>query len=124
MHFVGLDIGTTGCRAAIFSATGALVSNASREYTVDIPQPSWAEQDAENVWRLTQDALVEAISTAQINRVAAVGLSVQGETVIPVDKQGRAIRPAVLGMPSSCGSSNMNPICGPEPIGSYCTKIS
>jgi len=106
MHFVGLDIGTTGCRAAIFSETGALVSNASREYTVDIPQPSWAEQDAENVWRLTQDALVEAISTAQINRVAAVGLSVQGETVIPVDKQGRAIRPAVLGMDSRTGEQN------------------
>jgi xylulokinase len=106
MHFVGLDIGTTGCRAAIFSETGALVSNASREYTVDIPQPSWAEQDAENVWRLTQDALVEAISTAQINRVAAVGLSVQGETVIPVDKQGGAIRPAVLGMDSRSGEQN------------------
>ena len=106
MHFVGLDIGTTGCRAAIFSETGALVSNASREYAVDIPQPSWAEQDAENVWRLTQDALVEAISNAQINKVAAVGLSVQGETVIPVDKQGGAIRPAVLGMDSRSGEQN------------------
>jgi xylulokinase len=106
MYFVGLDIGTTGCRAAIFNETGTLVSNASREYAVDIPQPSWAEQDAENVWRLTQNALVEAISTAQITKVAAVGLSVQGESVMPVDKQGRAIRPAILGMDSRTGEQN------------------
>ena len=79
MHFVGLDIGTTGCRAAIFNETGALVSNASREYAVDIPQPSWAEQDAENVWRLTQDALAEAIFAAQINKTCFADIVFAGE---------------------------------------------
>jgi xylulokinase len=106
MHLVGLDIGTTGCKAAIFDATGALLSSASREYAVDIPQPTWAEQDAENVWRLTQDALSEAITAAQISNIAAVGLSVQGEAVMPVDKQGRAIRPSILGMDSRTSEQN------------------
>jgi xylulokinase len=106
MQFAGLDIGTTGCKAAIFNETGTLLSSASREYAVDIPQPAWAEQDAENVWRLTQDALGEAISTAQISKVAAVGLSVQGEAVMPVDVQGRAIRPAILGMDSRTDEQN------------------
>ncbi|NIV34560.1 MAG: hypothetical protein GWN58_35395, partial [Anaerolineae bacterium] len=35
MHLVGLDIGTTGCKAAVFDDTGALLSSASREYPVD-----------------------------------------------------------------------------------------
>jgi xylulokinase len=106
MQFAGLDIGTTGCKAAIFNETGTLLSSASREYAVDIPQPAWAEQDAENVWRLTQDALGEAISTAHISKIAAVGLSVQGEAVMPVDVQGRAIRPAILGMDSRTDEQN------------------
>ncbi|GAG24059.1 unnamed protein product, partial [marine sediment metagenome] len=81
MQLAGLDIGTTGCKASIYSAAGALLASASREYAVDVPHPTWAEQDAELVWRLAQDALGEAIVAAEIKEVTAVGLSVQGEAV-------------------------------------------
>ena len=47
MKLVGLDVGTTGCKAAIFDTAGTLLTSASREYAVDIPHPTWAEQDAE-----------------------------------------------------------------------------
>ena len=106
MHLVGLDVGTTGCKAAIFDETGTLLSSARREYAVDIPQPTWAEQDAEKLWRLVQDALGEAISSAKISQIAAVGLSVQGEAIIPVDEQGWAIHPAILGMDSRTSEQN------------------
>jgi xylulokinase len=106
MPLAGMDIGTTGCKAAIFDEEGILLSSASREYSVDIPQPTWAEQDAEKVWRLAQDALREAIATAGVPQIAAIGLSVQGEAVMPVDEQGRALRPAILGMDSRTGEQN------------------
>jgi len=106
MHLIGLDVGTTGCKAAIFDEAGTLLSSASCEYAVDIARPTWAEQDAENVWRLAQYALGEAISIAQISKVAAIGLSVQGEAVMPVDRQGRAIAPAILGMDSRTSEQN------------------
>jgi len=95
MHLVGLDIGTTGCKAAIFDDTGALLASASREYPVAVPQPQWAEQDGEEVWRLARESLREAIATAGTREVAAIGLSVQGEAVMPVDKNGRALRPEI-----------------------------
>jgi len=106
MQFAGLDIGTTGCRAAIFDETGTLLANASREYAVDVPHPNWAEQDGENVWRLAQESLRKAIATAGAREVAAIGLSVQGEAVMPVDVGGRALRPAILGMDSRTGEQN------------------
>ena len=106
MQFAGLDIGTTGCKAAIFDETGTLLANASREYAVDVPHPNWAEQDGENVWRLAQEALRNAIATAGAREVAAIGLSVQGEAVMPVDQGGRALRPAILGMDSRTGEQN------------------
>jgi xylulokinase len=106
MQFAGLDIGTTGCKAAIFDEAGALLARAGREYGVDIPQPSWAEQDAEQVWRLALDSLREAVSRADVREVAAIGLSVQGEAVMPVDQEGRALRPAILGMDARTGAQN------------------
>ena len=106
MQFAGLDIGTTGCKAAIFDEEGTLLASASREYAVDVPQPTWAEQDAEQVWRLAQDALCEAVAAAPTSDIAAIGLSVQGEAVMPVDAQGRALRPAILGMDTRTDEQN------------------
>ena len=106
ISLAGLDIGTTGCKAAIFDVTGALLASASREYPVAVPQPQWAEQDGEEVWRLARESLREAIAKAGTREVAAIGLSVQGEAVMPVDKNGRALRPVILGMDSRTGAQN------------------
>ena len=106
MQFAGLDIGTTGCKAAIFDETGTLLASAGREYAVDIPQPTWAEQDAEKVWRLAQDAFREAMATAATHDIKAIGLSVQGEAVMPVDEEGQALRPAILGMDTRTDGQN------------------
>jgi xylulokinase len=107
MRLIGLDIGTSGCKAIVFDTDGALLGSASREYPIDIPHPTWAEQDAELVWTRAQDALREAIVKAGPgDRIAALGLSVQGEAVIPVDADGNALRPAILGMDMRTGEQN------------------
>jgi xylulokinase len=99
MRLIGLDIGTSGCKAMLFDAEGTLLASASREYRVDMPQPGWAQQDAEAVWVLAQAALREVIGAVNTREtVAALGLSVQGEAVMPVDSAGRALHPAILGM--------------------------
>lgn len=107
MRLLGLDIGTSGCKAAVFDQDGTLVASASREYGVLTRNPGWAEQDAESVWRLAQEALRETLAIAGSEPpVGAVGLSVQGEAVIPVDAAGRALRPAILGMDTRTGAQN------------------
>ena len=107
MNLIGLDVGTTGCKAHVFNRDGMLLASASREYAVDFPHPGWAEQDSEVVWKLTQEALREAITAAGASEsVAAIGLSVQGEAVMPVDAKGRVLRPAILGMDTRTGEQN------------------
>jgi xylulokinase len=108
MRLIGLDVGTTGCKAVIFDETGDILASADREYAVDIPRPTWAEQDAENVWGLAQDGLREAVASAGSGGedIAALGLSVQGEAVMPVDAGGQALRPAILGMDTRTGEQN------------------
>lgn len=106
MYLIGLDIGTTGCKASLFDEAGNLLASASREYAVDIPQPTWAEQDAERVWQLAQESLREVVATSGQTEVAALGLSVQGEAVMPVDGDGNALRPAILGMDTRTDEQN------------------
>ena len=111
MRLLGLDIGTTGCKAMVFEQDGAAIASARREYGVQMPRPTWAEQDAEEVWRLAQDAMREVIGTVTMEwacgeEIEAIALSVQGEAVIPVDADGRALRPAILGMDTRTSPQN------------------
>jgi xylulokinase len=103
---LGLDIGTTGCKAILFDTDGTLLAKAGREYAVDFPHPQWAEQDIEAVWRLAQEAIREAVKTAGICEIAAIALSVHGEAITPVDAKGNALRPTILGMDTRTGAQN------------------
>jgi len=106
MSLLGLDIGTTGCKAVLFDESGALLSAASREYGVLTPQPGWAEQDAKAVWRLAWDALCQAVAACPHDPPAALALSCQGEAIMPVDGAGVPLRPAILGMDTRTTAQN------------------
>lgn len=106
MSLIGLDVGTTGCKAILFDPTGRILSQASREYSILTPEPNWAEQDAERVWTLAWEALKEAVSKNPGEPPQAMALSVQGEAVIPVDAESRALRHAILGMDTRTGNEN------------------
>ncbi len=114
MRLIGLDVGTTGCKAIVFSTRGEILGEAFQEYDIDTAGGASAEQDAEYVWSCVKKVLKKSVSTANDNsirnktahkspngqkdKVRAMGVSVQGDAVMPVDVRGNAIAPAVLGM--------------------------
>lgn len=106
MSIIGLDIGTTGCKAIVFDSEGKIRGRSVQEYSILTPQPHWAEQDAEQVWQLAWSALREAVAQAKDDPPLALALSCQGEAVIPVDQAGRPLRPAILGMDTRTGAEN------------------
>jgi xylulokinase len=106
MSLIGLDLGTTGCKAIVFSNQGRILSQSAREYSIMTPYPRWAEQDAERVWQLAWDTLRQVVSAARGDPPVALALSCQGEAIIPVDRQGRPLRPAILGMDTRTGAEN------------------
>jgi len=95
---IGLDIGTTSVKAGIFEASGRQLAAVGQEYRIDHPAPDRAEIDAETYWEATAAAVRQALSVADADpaRVAAMAVSSQGETVIPVDAHGRPLGPAVI----------------------------
>lgn len=98
MSLIGLDIGTTGGKAIVFDADGRMLGSAFREYGVTCDAPAKAEQDAEQVWALTREVLREAVARSARKEVAALSVSVQGDAIIPVDRDWRPLHPAILGM--------------------------
>lgn len=96
---LGLDIGTTGCKAMVFEPEGRPLARAFREYGIVCDAPAKAEQDAERVWELTREVLREAVAGAGAGgAVRALSVSVQGDAIIPVDRDFHALHPAILGM--------------------------
>ena len=47
---LGIDIGTSACKVAVFDAGGHVLAQANRTYSVYYPHPGWAEQDADEWW--------------------------------------------------------------------------
>ena len=89
MSYLGLDIGTTGCKAAVFDAEGRLLALAYREYPLLSPQPGWAEIDSARVCRDCCDVDPRGGGRrARAIRFAAMGISCQGEAFTPVAASG------------------------------------
>ncbi|MCR4402345.1 MAG: FGGY family carbohydrate kinase [Firmicutes bacterium] len=99
MSLLGLDIGTTGCKAAIFSQDGQVIGYSFKEYGYSCPYPKWAEQDPLEVMAAVREVIGGAVASVTRNDpVTVIGLSVQGDAIIPVDSHMNIIYPAILGM--------------------------
>ena len=59
MKYIGLDIGTSSCKASIIDECGTVSMSASREYTLTHPAPGFVEIDPELVWKSACDILRE-----------------------------------------------------------------
>jgi xylulokinase len=98
MALIGLDVGTTGCKAVVFEPDGTIRGYGFQEYGILCDEPGMAEQDAEQVWQITCSVLQTALAESQAQDVQAVSLSVQGDAIIPVDRNFTPVYHAILGM--------------------------
>jgi xylulokinase len=89
---LGLDLGTTGCKAAVYDDQGHLLGDSYLEYGLITLSPVMIEQDPEAWWDLTCRAVREAVAVAQVDpaAVAALAVSSQGISFVLVDAAGRA----------------------------------
>ncbi len=96
MSLLGIDVGTGGCKAALFSATGDLLALAYEEYDIQRPQPGWAELDVEAVWARIQRTIRQVAAAAGRDPVVALAVSSMGEAFVPVTRDRRVLGPSLL----------------------------
>jgi len=96
-YILGIDVGTTGTKALLFREDGKLKGRAYRRYTLSTPAVGLSEQNAEDWWRAVTETVRELCYDKIIAQsVKAISLSTQGGTVVPTDKNGNALRPAIV----------------------------
>lgn len=86
---VGIDVGTTNLRAAVYDTSARLVALASRPAAAARPR---GDLDPEALWRHTVDALAEALGDARAGGVVLVrGVAVAGIGCVPVFLDGAGV---------------------------------
>jgi glycerol kinase len=76
-----LDAGTTSTRAIAFTPEGELVTSAARPITQHYPASGWVEHDAGEIWNLSRTVLEEVAAAVGAQRIAAIGITNQRETI-------------------------------------------
>lgn len=97
MLVMGIDIGTTGAKAAVFDSTGKQYGYDFAEYGIISKTPGLAEQDGEAIWHITKKVIAGACKECG-REIIAISLSVQGDAVTAVDTALRPLVPFQLGM--------------------------
>jgi xylulokinase len=97
MSLLGIDVGTSGCKAAVFSEEGTVLSLAYTEYDVQRPQPGWAELDALSAWQAIKSTITQAAAQAgRRDPIQALSISSLGEAMVPVTLDRRILGPSLL----------------------------
>jgi xylulokinase len=95
---LAVDLGTSGPKAAIVSATGRILATARAPVQTVFHAEGGAEQDPEEVWRAVRSACAGALRSSHVDArdVLAVICSSQYSSIVPVDAQGRPVMNMVL----------------------------
>ncbi|HOJ23483.1 MAG TPA: FGGY family carbohydrate kinase, partial [Armatimonadota bacterium] len=96
MSYIGLDVGTTGCKAVAFDARGRQLASASREYATLSPREGWAELDSREVGDACLAVIREAAAACSGDPVRGIGISSQGEAFTALGPDGEVLANAMV----------------------------
>jgi gluconokinase len=90
---ISVDIGTTGCRAAVFRPDAVQLAGSSAEYPLHTPEPAWAEQDPEEIYQAFVRTVNEVVAAARLSADDVAGLSFSSvfHSMVAVDAEGQAL---------------------------------
>ncbi len=93
---LGIDCSTTASKAVVWNRDGLPVAEGRASLTLLSPQPGWSEQDAREWWSATILAIRQVTDQVDPRRIAAISITHQRETFVPVNAAGDPLRNAIL----------------------------
>jgi len=97
MSLLGIDVGTTGCKAGAVDSDGRLLALAYREYEILHQQPGWAEFDSREVWNKIKEVIAEVARATKHDPIVALSMTSCGEAMTPVSSDRRILGNCILG---------------------------
>lgn len=95
---LSVDVGTTATKVALFNLSGNTIASTTKEYELITPTTLEVEVDIETLWNSFKDGVKQILFSTKIvpSNIVAVGISAQGETLVPIDKDGKPLRKAIV----------------------------
>ena len=97
---LGIDVGTSSVKVVLLDLRGNLRAVCSAEYPLHHIRPAWVEQDPDDWWQAACQAVRETLAEVSHGpeRVLGLAVSSQAPTLLPLGRDGRPLRPAVIWM--------------------------
>lgn len=92
MNLLGVDVGTTSIKAAVFDEAGTMLSQTTVDYILK-QEGNQVEFEPENYWNLFLQAVREVTEGIE---VGAMSIDTQCETLIVTDENGTPVRDAIV----------------------------
>ena len=122
---VGIDVGTSACKAAVVDEHGRELAH-GRAATPWRQVPTGAEVDPEALFQAAVEAVGAAVATAPDGRVRGIGVTSMAEAGVLLDADDRVLHPAIVwhdargarrrrkSLPRSARTSSVSaPVCPP-----------
>ena len=101
-YYIGLDIGTSGCRACAIDEHSSLIAISHQP----MPQPSQVDnrvqQDPAIWWQAVQKTLTQLLQQIEPEQVRAIAVDGTSGTLLITDQDGQPLAPALMYNDSSC----------------------
>ena len=129
-YVIGVDIGTYSAKGVLVNGKGAVVAESGVPYDLSMPRPGWAEHDADGIWWSALTSITRRLldtSGIEPSDIAAIGTSAIGITMLPLDAEGRPLRPSILyGIDTRCWREvdEIEAALGREAVFERCGKLS
>jgi len=94
-YLIGIDIGTTNCKAAAYTKNGALHMIASRPTVTYYVENNWAEFDPDQIWQAAQEALKEVINELGDGKIAGIAVASMGAAGVLLDENDQWIHRSI-----------------------------
>ena len=95
-RFLGLDVGTSAAKAALYDVDGHEVAVARQGYQLQTPAPGFAEQDPEQIWQAIVAVITRVLRQAGGGEgVCALSVASQSGSVIPATDAGEPLHPMI-----------------------------
>ena len=101
-YLLGFDVGSSSVKASLVNAeSGKCVSSAffpEKEAPIMAVKAGWAEQDPESWWKYAKQSLQKIMADSGVRgeEIAAIGISYQMHGLVCIDKNLKALRPAII----------------------------
>jgi xylulokinase len=123
---LAIDLGTSGCKAALVALDGTVHTWEFRPVDTLLPDGGGAEQDPAQWWCVITEACTAVVARGQVaaDAIIAICANTQGEGTVPVDEKGTPLCNAILWMDTRGAAHIRQAVGGPISFSGYSvTKI-